>query len=70
MALLTASAQLRSVRRQGSCSADELIAFGEDVSWQKHIIDYALEYSKQINKYFKEYKKTFQKGEMKKSKTS
>jgi hypothetical protein len=33
-------------RRQGSCSADELIAFGRDISWQKRIIDYALAYSK------------------------
>jgi uncharacterized protein (DUF2252 family) len=65
MALLTASAQLRSVSRQGSCSADELIAFGGDESWQKQIIDYALDYSKQLNGYFKEYKRAFQKGEMK-----
>jgi len=66
MGLLTASAQLRSVCRQGSCSADELIAFGRDLSWQKRIIDYALTYSKKVNKNFEEYKKAFQKGEMKK----
>jgi hypothetical protein len=30
--LLTASAQLRSVSRKASCSADELIAFGQDIS--------------------------------------
>jgi uncharacterized protein (DUF2252 family) len=66
MGLLTASAQLRSVSRQGSCSTDELIAFGQDISWQKRIIDYSLKYSKEVNKYFKEYKKSFQKGEMKK----
>jgi hypothetical protein len=30
----------------------ELIAFGQDISWQKRIIDYALEYSKRVSKNF------------------
>jgi len=40
MALLNASAHLRSVSREGSCSADELIAFGKDPSWQKEVLEY------------------------------
>jgi hypothetical protein len=44
-----------------------MIAFGQDISWQKRIIDYALEYSKQVNKNFEEYKKVFHKKEMKKN---
>lgn len=40
MAMLTASSQLRSSGRQGSCIADELIAFGSDDRWQEPLLDY------------------------------
>ena len=33
MAMITASAHLRGVGRMGSCTADELISFGQDKSW-------------------------------------
>lgn len=55
MALLTASAQLRSAGRQGSSLPDELISFGSDNHWQKGVLDYAAEYSEQVKKDYKEY---------------
>ncbi|HXB45771.1 MAG TPA: DUF2252 family protein [Puia sp.] len=55
MATLTASAQLRSTGRQGSAIGDELIAFGQDTNWQKNILDYALQYSKQVKKDYAEF---------------
>jgi uncharacterized protein (DUF2252 family) len=62
MALLTASAQLRSSGRQGSAIADDLIAFGKDVHWQQSVIDYASAYAKQVKKDFSNYSKDFKKG--------
>ena len=62
MALLTASAQLRSSGRQGSAIADDLIAFGKDVHWQQSVIDYASAYAKQVKKDFSNYLKDFKKG--------
>lgn len=62
MAMLTASAQLRSTGRQGSSIADELIAFGKDGEWQKNIIDYALEYTKVIEKYYEQYLDSYKEG--------
>jgi len=48
MALLTASAQLRSSGRQGAAVADALIAFGRDCSWIPSIVNYAGEYARQV----------------------
>jgi uncharacterized protein (DUF2252 family) len=63
MAMLTASAQLRSAGRQGATLPDELIAFGKDHHWQQALLDYAAEYSRQVKKdyqaFFKEYKAGF-----------
>jgi len=60
MALLTASAQLRSAGRQGAALPDELIAFGKDHHWQQGLLNYAAEYAEQVKKdyqaYFKDYK--------------
>jgi uncharacterized protein (DUF2252 family) len=60
MAALTASAELRSSGRQGSATAEELIAFGGEHSWQKGLLDYAAAYAVQVKKdyqaYFKDYK--------------
>lgn len=60
MAMLTASAQLRSSGRQGSAIADELIAFGQDSRWQKKIIDYAVNYSNHVKKDYDEFAKAYQ----------
>lgn len=55
MALLTASAQLRSAGRQGAAVPDELIDFGSDRHWQKGVLDYAAGYAEQVKKDYKEY---------------
>jgi uncharacterized protein (DUF2252 family) len=55
MALLTASAQLRSAGRQGAAIPDELIAFGGDHHWQKGVLDFAAGYSEKVKKDYKEY---------------
>jgi uncharacterized protein (DUF2252 family) len=63
MALLTASAQLRSAGRQGAALPDELIAFGKDTHWQQGLLNYAADYAEQVKKdyqaYFKDYKAGF-----------
>jgi uncharacterized protein (DUF2252 family) len=59
MAILTASAQLRSGGRQGSAISDEMIAFGQDTHWQESIIDYASSYAKQVKKDFRTFSKEF-----------
>jgi len=46
---------LRSSGRQGSAIADEMIAFGQDTNWQKAVLDYALNYSKQVKKDYEEF---------------
>ncbi len=55
MAILIASAQLRSTGRQGSAIADELIAFGNNENWQQEIINFALVHSGRISDYFNEF---------------
>jgi uncharacterized protein (DUF2252 family) len=62
MAVLTASAQLRSSGRQGSVMADELIAFGMDTGWQQGLIDYAASYAGQIKKDYNEFFKAYKAG--------
>jgi len=59
MAMLTASAQMRSSGRQGSAITDELIAFGKDTKWQKPILDYAFNYSKQVKKDYTVFAKAY-----------
>jgi len=48
MAVLTASAQLRSGGRQCSAIADELIAFGQSNLWQDAVLNYAMQYARQV----------------------
>jgi len=55
MALLTASAQLRSAGRQGAALPDELIAFGGDHHWQQAVIDHAAGYAEQVKKDYQEF---------------
>jgi uncharacterized protein (DUF2252 family) len=62
MAMLTASAQLRSSGRQGSAIADELMAFGENTGWQKGILDYAVKYAKQVKVDYQAYMKGYKEG--------
>ena len=62
MAMLTASAQLRSSGRQGSAIADELIAYGENTDWHESALQYAKQYATQVKKDYKEYLKGYKKG--------
>jgi uncharacterized protein (DUF2252 family) len=62
MAMLTASAQLRSCGRQGAANADGLIAFGNETNWIKPIIDYAHQYAKQVKNDYGEYVKAYKSG--------
>jgi uncharacterized protein (DUF2252 family) len=62
MASLAASAQLRSAGRQGSATADDLIAFGSDNEWHEKLISYAQHYAKQVKKDYKDFKSDYKKG--------
>jgi len=62
MAMLTASAQLRSSGRQGSAIADELIAFGENTGWHESILNYAVKYAKQVELDYREFVKGYKMG--------
>jgi uncharacterized protein (DUF2252 family) len=62
MAILTASAQLRSAGRQGSAIADELIAFGQDGHWQQSLLDYAGQYAQQVKTDYRSYLKDYKAG--------
>ena len=62
MAMLTASAQLRSAGRQGASVADELITFGQNNQWQDVILEYAQQYALQVKKDYKEFLKAFDGG--------
>ena len=61
MALLTASAQLRSSGRQGSAITDELIAYAENTQWQKGLLAYAQQYAQQVKKDYKEFMAGYEK---------
>jgi len=62
MAMLTASAQLRSSGRQGSAIADELIAFGQNTGWHKGILNYAIKYARQVKLDYQAYMKDYKEG--------
>jgi uncharacterized protein (DUF2252 family) len=62
MAILTASSQLRSSGRQGAASADELVLFGQDESWQQPVISFALKYAERIRNMYREFCIDYEKG--------
>jgi hypothetical protein len=62
MAMLTASAQLRSSGRQGSAIADELIAFGKTNAWQEPILAYSRAYARQVKSDYKQYLTDYKNG--------
>lgn len=62
MALLTASAQLRSSGRQGSAIADELIAFGQSTTWQEPVQTYAQTYARQVKSDYIQYTEDYRNG--------
>ncbi len=57
MAILTASAQIRSSGRQRSATCDELIEFGHRQDWQQFILDYAVAYHQKVKKDFNTFTK-------------
>ena len=50
LANIVAWGHLRSAGRQRSAIADDLIAFGTDLSWQADLLDYAKQYSQQVRR--------------------
>jgi len=64
MALLTASAQLRSSGRQDSASADELISFGQSTTWQEDILRYAIKYADLIKEDYRAFKESYRQKQL------
>jgi uncharacterized protein (DUF2252 family) len=52
MAMLTASAQLRSSGQNGSAITDELKAFGREEGWQDSVLTYAAQYARRVREYY------------------
>lgn len=59
MAILTASAQLRSSGIQGSAINDELTAFAADNKWHKSLLAYSKKYAAQVALDYKQYLAAF-----------
>ena len=63
MAQILAWGQLRSGGRQGSTTADALIAFAENAqNWHQPLMDFAEQYARQVQSDFAEYAVAFDKG--------
>jgi uncharacterized protein (DUF2252 family) len=61
MAVLTASAQIRSSGWKGAAVVDELSAFGENKQWQDSVLEFARTYSQTVKKDFQEFCRESQK---------
>lgn len=55
MAILTASAQLRSSGQDGSAITDDLKRFGSQEGWQESVLSYAARYSERMQEYYKAF---------------
>ncbi len=55
MAMLTASAQLRSSGQGGSATTDELKAFGLEEGWQEAVLKYAGQYALRVKEYYEAF---------------
>ena len=55
MAVLTASAQIRSSGWKGASVVDELSAFGENKQWQDSVLDFGRNYSQTVKKDYLEF---------------
>jgi uncharacterized protein (DUF2252 family) len=55
MAMLTASAQLRSSGQDGSATTDELKAFGKEEGWQEAVLNYAAQYALRVQDYYETF---------------
>ena len=64
MAILAASAQLRSTGRQGSAITDELISFGQDNTWHDALLNYAEKYAQQVKHDYMQYLTAYKSGKL------
>jgi hypothetical protein len=55
MGRVTAWAQLRSSGRQGSATADDLVAFAQASGWKRRVIDYGRSYETQVRQDYKRF---------------
>lgn len=55
MAMLTASAQLRSSGQDGSATTDELKAFGRQEGWQEGVLRYAAGYARRVQENYEAF---------------
>jgi len=62
MADCLASAQLRSSGRQGSATADELMAFGAKSKWRSELLDAAIEAARQVEADWAAYSQAYDDG--------
>jgi uncharacterized protein (DUF2252 family) len=62
MAILTASAQLRSGGMNGSATIDDLKAFASNADWRQELLNYAFKYGKKTKQYFEQYLADYEKG--------
>ena len=62
MAMLTASAQLRSTGQQGSAITDDLMAFGKADGWQEPLLSYASGYSHKVRSDYHDFLAAFREG--------
>ncbi|SEW44311.1 DUF2252 domain-containing protein [Chitinophaga arvensicola] len=62
MAVLTASAQLRSSGMNGSATADELKFFGRKKGWRKVVLNYAQSYATGIKNDYRQFMKDYKNG--------
>jgi uncharacterized protein (DUF2252 family) len=62
MAILAASAQLRSSGRQGSAIADDLIDYGKDLNWQESALKYAKKYAQRVKQDYEEFLSGYKNG--------
>ena len=57
MAILTASAQIRSSGWKGAAVVDELSTFGENKQWQESVLTFGKNYSQTVKKDYQEFRK-------------
>lgn len=62
MAVLTASSHLRASGHRGAAIADELMAFGGELSWQEEILSYAVEYAFQVKRHYDDFTADYKAG--------
>jgi hypothetical protein len=62
MAILSASAQLRSGGMNGSATIDELKEFGPNTAWHAGILAYAANYAKKVKRNYRVFKNDVEKG--------